>query len=255
MELGELGRLGPPGIDHDDRSRGILGDVPERQPRVRDAVRLPRVLPNEERHLAMLEIAADRGAEHEAVDQDLAGLLLRDRAGTELGAKRPQGRVAVGAAEMVPLASTALVEDRLAAEPVAARAEPRGDLGDRGLPVDGLEGAVLSPAERMEDALAAAVLVVVEAEGLLARVALGGRVGLVPADLLEAAPVGAAQLDEDPAVALAEDAGGRLPLRAVGLGGRFPLRAIGLGIGAHVRSPAEVGARHCTPLPAVSRLI
>src|SRR5262249_43822560 len=112
MELGELGRLGPPRIDDDDRSGGIPGDVPERQPRVRDAVRLPRVLPDEERHLARLEVTADRRAEHQAVDPDLAGLLLRDRAGTELGAKRPQRRVAVGAAEMVALASTAIVEDR-----------------------------------------------------------------------------------------------------------------------------------------------
>src|SRR5262249_34523018 len=114
-------------------------------------------------------------------------------------------------AQVIALTAAAVIEDRLAAEPVADGAESRGDLGDRGVPVDGFKCPVGSAAERVQDALAATVLVVVEAGGLLARVAPGGRVGLVPADLLEPAPVGAAQSDEDPAVALAQDASGRLP--------------------------------------------
>ena len=175
----------------------------------------------------MLEIAADRRAEHEAVDPDLAGLLLGDGAGAEPGAERPQRGGAVEAAQVVALAAAAIVENRLAAVGVANRAQSRGDLGDGGVPVDRLEGPVGSLAQRMEDPLPAAVLVVVEAERLLARVAPGRRVRLVPADLLEATAVVAAEPDQDPAVALAQDAGARLPLGPT----------VGLGGGIHLASP------------------
>jgi hypothetical protein len=58
----------------------------------------------------------------------------------------------------------------------------------------------------MQDALTSAVLIVVEAERFLTGVALRGGMGLVAADLLETAAVLAAELHEDAAVALAEDA-------------------------------------------------
>ena len=58
----------------------------------------------------------------------------------------------------------------------------------------------------------AAVLVVVEAQRLLARVALRRRVGLVAADPLEAAAVVAAEAHLDAAVALAQDARRGVPL-------------------------------------------
>src|SRR5215471_18077478 len=66
----------------------------------------------------------------------------------------------------------------------------------------------------MQDALSAAVLVVVEPKRLLAGVALRCRVGLVAANLLEASTVGSTELHEDSAVTLAQDARGRLPMVA-----------------------------------------
>jgi hypothetical protein len=68
----------------------------------------------------------------------------------------------------------------------------------------------------MEDALLATILIVIEPEGLLAGIALGRRVGLVAADLLEVATGVAAEPDQDPAIALTEDARGRLPLPYMG---------------------------------------
>ena len=69
----------------------------------------------------------DRGAEHRGVDPELAGLLLGEGVRAVAGAERPQGRPAVGAAEVVPLAAAAVVEDRLAAVLVAhlGEAAPR----------------------------------------------------------------------------------------------------------------------------------
>src|SRR5262249_31834132 len=58
----------------------------------------------------------------------------------------------------------------------------------------------------------ATVLVVVEAQSLLARVTLRRRMGLVAADPLEGAPVGTAETYFDPAVALTQDARRWLPL-------------------------------------------
>src|SRR5207244_2126153 len=100
-------------IDDDDRARRVLRDVLERQPRVREAVRLPRVLADEQGDLAVLEIPAHRGAEHQAVHPGLAGFLLRDRARAELRTECAQRRRAVEAAEVVALAAAAVVEDRL----------------------------------------------------------------------------------------------------------------------------------------------
>src|SRR5207253_10155758 len=70
-----------------------------------------------------------------------------------------------------------------------------------------LEGAVGPPAERAGEAVAA-VLVVVEPQRLLARVALRGRVLLVSPDADEAAVL---DLHLDPAVDRTEDAGRLVP--------------------------------------------
>src|SRR5262249_5563511 len=140
------------------------------------------------------------------------------------------------------LAAASVIEDGFAAEPITNCAKPRCDLGDRGVPVDRLEGAVRPPAKWMQDAFAAAVLVVIEPERLLAGIALGGRVGLVASDLLEAASIGPTELHEDAAVALAQDACGRLPLSAASRG-----RADGLAVGRHRISPTCVNCRRRSP--------
>ena len=171
----------------------------------------PRVLARKERDLAVLEVAAQRRAEHLAHHQHLAGLLLRDGVRLEPNTERALGRRAIGAAEMVALPAAAVVDDRLAAMGVANRRQPLGDLANGGVPVDLLEGSVGSSAQRAQQPLTATVLVVVEAERLLAGVALRRRVGLVATDPFEGPPVGS-QADLDPAVALAQDAGGLMPL-------------------------------------------
>ena len=119
--------------------------------------------------------------------QRLARLLLGDGAGAEAGAEGVERGAGVRAAEVVALPAAAVVDDRLAAVGVTDLAEPGGDLADRRVPVDLLERAVGAPPQRVQDPLAAAVLVVVEPQRLLARVALRRRMGLVATDPLERA--------------------------------------------------------------------
>src|SRR5262249_39705798 len=87
----------------------------------------------------------------------------------------------------------------------------------RRLPVDLLEAAVAAPAERFREPVRT-VLVVVEPERLLAGVPLRGRMRVVAAHVHQAPPVRAAELHLDAAVALAQDAGGRLPVGGAGGG-------------------------------------
>jgi hypothetical protein len=70
----------------------------------------------------------------------------------------------------------------------------------------------------LEHALTASVLIVVEAERLLSGIALRDWMGLVAPNLLETATVRAAELDEDTAIALEEDARRRFPVGSA-LGG------------------------------------
>ena len=58
----------------------IVRDLAQREARARDAVREPRVLAQEQSHLAVLEVAARVAADHLRRDPELAGLLLRERA-------------------------------------------------------------------------------------------------------------------------------------------------------------------------------
>ena len=157
--------------------------------------------------LGVLELTAGVAAVERVLDPTLAGLLLGQGARAVAGAERAQEGAAVGAAEVVALAAAAVVEDRLAPVLVADALEARGDLCDRGVPVDLFVAAVRPAPHRRREAVGA-VLVMVETHRLVAGVALGSGVRLVAADLVELAPV---ELHLDAAVALAEDAGGLLP--------------------------------------------
>jgi hypothetical protein len=53
--------LGAARIDHDERARRIAREVLERDPRPRDRVRVPRVLAEEQRDVAVLEVGARAG--------------------------------------------------------------------------------------------------------------------------------------------------------------------------------------------------
>src|SRR5581483_3381143 len=179
---------------------------------MREAMRLPRVLAHEDADLGLGEVGPhDGGAEHGGVHPELAGLLLGQRTGAELRPVGGQRRAGVGAPQMVALATTAVVEDRLTAVLGADGPQPGGDLGDGGVPADLLVGAVGPAAQRAQHPLGAAVLVAVQPQRLLAGVALGARVPLVAPHLLQAAAVGATEADLEAAVALAQDAGGGRP--------------------------------------------
>src|SRR5207302_1337725 len=190
----------------------------QRGSRVREAVRLPWVLADEHRDLGVLDVAAHVAAEDLAVHPELAGLLLGERVGpvraSDCGSRR--GRVA--AAKVIALPAAAVIEDCRSAVGVAHARESGGDFGDRRVPVDRFVAAVGTTTHRRGEPVAA-VLVVVEAQRLLARVALRCRVGLVAADPLEPATVRSAQTDFDAAVALAEDARGLLPRSCSGFHG------------------------------------
>jgi hypothetical protein len=182
-------------------------------------VGVPRVLAEEERHLAVLEIGARVRAHHLVGDPELAGLFLGKGARAMDRAERGACRASVGPRKMVPLAAAAVIEDRFAAVRVADLRESLGDFTDGGFPVHLFVGPVAAPAQRSGQAVRP-VLVEVEAVRLLARVALRDRVRVVPAEPHEAATFLAAELDLDAAVALAEDAGRGLPfgVRGDGLG-------------------------------------
>ena len=175
---------------------------------------MPGVLAHEHRDLGALEVGrrvTARPPEQLPVDPGLAGLLLRERVRHVPDAERRPGGRRVRAAEVVALAAAAVVEDRLAAVLVPDRAQALGDLADRGVPVDLLEGAV-GPAAQRRGQPVARVLVVVEALRLLAGVAVRARAGLVTADPTQMAVL---DLDLDAAVEAAEDARGLQPARSV----------------------------------------
>ena len=91
----------------------------QQRPRARETVRLPRVLADEHRDFAMLEIAVDAATHHLALHPRFAGLLLGERIGAVLDAERLQRAVGVGRAEVIALAAAAVVQDRVAAVLVA----------------------------------------------------------------------------------------------------------------------------------------
>jgi hypothetical protein len=207
MDVGQIRRLGAHRIDDDHAAGGILGDLLEHRTGPGNAVRLPGVLAEEDRHFGVFEVAGGVAAGQVRVDPTLAGLLLSERIGAVAGAEGPHQGAAVGAAEMVALPATAVEEDGLAAVRVAHGHEPLGDLGDGRVPVDRGVAAVGFAAQRCRQPVAA-VLVVVETQRLVAGVSGGGDVVLVAADLDEPASV---PLDLDAAVVLAQDARALVP--------------------------------------------
>ena len=207
VEVGQFRGVGEDGVDHDHRATRVLGDLVEHHPGPRKALRHPRVLADEHRDLGVLELPAGVAAVEMRVDPRLAGLLLGQRVGTVARADRLEERSAVGAAEVVSLSAAAVVEDLVSAVRLADPLKPVGDLRNRGVPVDFLIGAVIAAAQRCGQP-ARIGLVVVQLQGFVAGVPARGGVVLVAADLGQLPVLG---LHDDPAVALAEDAGRGFP--------------------------------------------
>src|ERR1019366_4756723 len=194
-------------VDHDQASPRVAGQLAQYHSRAREALRLPRVLADEHRHLGVLVLAARVPAVQLRVDERLTGLLLRQRARPVASTQRAHERAAVGAAKVISLASAAVIEDPLATELVADRGKAPGHRRDSLLPTDLLERSVRAAPQRGLQPVAT-ILVMVQAHRLVAGVALRRRVGLVAADPCQAPAI---ELHLDPAVALAEDARGLLP--------------------------------------------
>ena len=79
-------------VDDDHRALGVLGDLAQHDPGAREALRHPRVLADEHRHLGVLELAARVTAVELRVDPRLAGLLLGEGAGAVPRSRAPSGR-------------------------------------------------------------------------------------------------------------------------------------------------------------------
>ena len=207
-------RLGAARVDHDERPLRVVGDGLEDRAGAREAVRLPRVLADEHRHLGVLVVAgrvAPRTTEQLAVDPELTRLLLGERVRAVDAARARRGslrRTRRRGGSPVPHRRSRRSTSRRAPRLIATGT--CRDLRDRRVPVDLLEGPVLTATERRGQP-AVLVLVVVEAQRLLARVALRSGMRLVAADPLEATPV---EPHLDPAVDAAQDAGGLVPLVA-----------------------------------------
>ena len=125
MDVGHLRGVGDHRVDDDHRAAGILGDLVEHDAGAREALRHPRVLADEHRHLGVFELAAGVTAVEVGVDPRLTGLLLRERVGAVVRTEHLEERAAVSAAEMVALPAAAVVEDLVAAVGVGDALEAR----------------------------------------------------------------------------------------------------------------------------------
>ena len=211
MVVGHLGGLGAAGIHHDQTTLGVLGNLLQRNPRARETVRLPGVLAEKNRDLRLFVVTggvATRLAEELAIDPELAGLLLRQRVRCVHRAKRRPRSATVPAAQVIPLAAAAVVENRLATVLVAHRGESLSHLGDRRVPVDLLERAIGATTHRRSQPVAS-VLVMIQTMRLLACIALRAGMLLVAAHLGDPPALG---LDLEPAIDAAENARCLLPL-------------------------------------------
>src|SRR5215471_14761081 len=152
---------------------------------------------------------AGLAAEHVAVDPEVAGLLLRQRVEDLARAEPTQHRIGIGAAGVVALAATAIERDALAAVTVDHLAQPRRDLGYRGVPVDFVEAAVGATAQRRGQPVPV-MGVKGNARGLVAEIALRFRIVAVAAHFRDPALI---DQDLDAAIDVAEIAGRLSPFR------------------------------------------
>ena len=179
----------------------------------------------------MLEVTVHAGAEHLALDPEFAGLLLRQRVGTELVADRLQKTVGVGAAEVVALATAPVIKNALAAVCSLDRHELVCDFANRHVPANRLVTPVRSTAQGRGQPVSA-ILVVIHALRLLADVAPRGRVRVIAADLDDMTAMLPAELHLNAAVDAAQDAGGLFPL-GVWCGHGGPVPTCGLFVSRH----------------------
>jgi hypothetical protein len=76
VDVGQLRRLRAPGVDDDQGTGGIGRDGLEHRAGPRHAMRVPGILAHEERHLAVVEVAAGDTAHGLLADPGPPGLFL-----------------------------------------------------------------------------------------------------------------------------------------------------------------------------------
>ena len=217
MDVGQVCRFGTPRVDDDQCPRRIVGNLLEDLPSLGEAVRLPRVLAPENSDLGAFVVArgvTTRAAEQLTIDPELARLLLRQGVGGVPDAQRGARRAAVAATEMIALPSAAIEQDLVATVFGDHVVELGSNLSDGGIPIDHFEGSVRSTAQWTGQPMRT-VLVMIDAQSLLARVPLRTRVGLVAAHPGDRRAIDA---HFEPTVDGAQHAGCGMPGLVAGLG-------------------------------------
>jgi len=148
MEVGHLCGVGGHRVDDDHRPGRVLGDLVEHGAGARETLGHPRVLADEHRDLGVLELAPGVTPVELGVDPELAGLLLRQRTGAVARPDRFEEGAAVGPAEVVALAASAVIEDLVPAVFIGDPFEPGSDFGNCCVPVDLLVATVGSASHR-----------------------------------------------------------------------------------------------------------
>ena len=179
--VGEIRGLGLANVDDDHRAVIVGGDCFEYSPGLVEAMAVPRVLSEKDRHFSLGELPMSMGAVHAALNPCLARLLLGEGVGLASNAKqRSKGR-AVDADEVVALAATAVVHDLVATVGISHVEQGLGNLIDCGLPID-LDVAAITEAFHRAREASRSILIVVQAQRLLTGISLRGNMALVAAD-------------------------------------------------------------------------
>jgi hypothetical protein len=210
VQVGGVGGLGAPRVDHDQLAARVLAQAVELVARIGEAVGQPGIGAQHQQQVAVVDVfgrVAHLRAEEVAVEPEVAGLFLRQRVEDRARAQRPQQAEGIAAARMVALATAADSRHRLATMRGHHRAQALGNLADGGVPVDGLVAAVGAPAQRRGQAVAV-VDITRNRLGLVAQIALRARVVAIAPHLDDAGRRAiAADAELDAAVDVAEVAG------------------------------------------------
>ena len=191
-----------------------------------------------------------RRGEHPLVQQVVLGLLLRERVEPAPRAERAQEPDAVGAVHVVSLPADADQGDRARRMPITHVAQLRGDLRDRRVPRDALEGAVGLATQRVPGPLRV-LDVGPDAKRLVADVALGDGIVLVRAHLDDLA---ATDVDAQAAVVAAQHARGRDVVGVERERGARHGRIDGLGLHHEVSFFSLIGCRPRSAGPGRARM-
>jgi len=181
--------------------------------RIGETVGDPGIGADHEQEVAVVDVlggVTGLAAEHVAVNPEIAGLLLRQRVEDMARAECAHQRRGVGAAGMVALTAAAIQRKALAAVAVDDFTKLGRDLGNRRVPVDRLEAAVGTAAQRRGQAVAV-MGIKGDTRGLVAEIALRFRIVAVAPHLGDAVV-----LDHhlESAIDVAEIAGGFPPVGA-----------------------------------------